>query len=742
MALGAQRWLRFLALTGVLVTTAYLVSYFVTQRAPSKPPNVARRDLAPDIEVVSNDFQYLHKEGDITRLVLQAKRDTAFVNGRHKLEGVELQTFDAQGQPTGKLTAETCDYDPTARTSDFRGNVVLTTTQGLTVKTESIRYDREAEAATTSDPVQFVRGRVSGEARGAQFDGKADRLVLEKDVRTTVTPEKPTQPTTVITAGRAEYLAREKRLVLGQGARVTQRGDALAAQTLIAQLDDAQRLRRVEAQTAATLQSAEKGFVLTASVLTFDFDPLGGLTQAVGTGQPVLRQQTETEHREVTGERLEASFTRGANASEITRAQATGSARLHIEPVRVTAGRTPERKNLQSDTLRVTFAPGGQVMQSAEADGAAVLTVAPLAPTPRSESKILRAPRLTADFYPDGKVQTCTATGGVEMRAEPALDNSLRIPRRTTSDRAEATFDAAQGELVRIVQTGQVAFEEGPRQARAEQATFLRAQEVVELRGREKRPVVWDETLRAEARELDLSTAARSHVARGDVRTTYYEARQTGNTGMFGQPMAPVFITAQEAQVEPQRAVFTGEARCWQGDSFVRGDRLELFKADRRLTATGHVSTAFYRLARPASPKAASTPEDAPVFGTAQTFTYSDVERRARYTREVRLTQSDTTLTAGEVEIELAARENRLERLTATNQVVIVQPGRRVTGDLARYTAADDRYVVVGNLARVEDVERGVSIAPEISFIKSEGIVRASGGAKGQRIRTTYQPKP
>jgi LPS export ABC transporter protein LptC len=280
MALGAQRWLRFLALTGVLVTTAYLLSYFVTRRAPSRPPDVARRDLTPDIEVVSNDFQYLHKEGDITRLILRAKRDTAFVNGQHKLEGVELQTFDAQGQPTGKLTAETCDYDPTARTSDFRGNVVLTTTQGLTVKTESIRYDREAEAATTSDPVQFVRGRVSGEARGAQFDGKADRLVLEKDVRTTVTPEKPTQPTTVITAGRAEYLAREKRLVLGQGARVTQRGDALAAQTLIAQLDDAQRLRRVEAQTAATLQSAEKGFVLTASVLTFDFDPLGGLTQA------------------------------------------------------------------------------------------------------------------------------------------------------------------------------------------------------------------------------------------------------------------------------------------------------------------------------------------------------------------------------------------------------------------------------------------------------------------------------
>lgn len=738
MTLAAQRWLRFLALTGVLVTTAYLVSYFVIRRTPSKPPTVVRRDLTPDIEVVSNDFQYLYKEGDITRLILQAKRDTAFVDGRHKLEGVELQTFDAQGQPTGKLLSATCDYDPTARTSDFKGNVVLTTVQGLTVKTESIRYDREAETATTADPVQFVRGRVSGEAVGALFDGKTDRLLLEKDLRVTVTPEKPNQPATVITAGQGEYLAQEKRLRLCQRARVAQRGDALAAQTLMAQLDEAQRLRRVEAQTTATLQSAEKGFVLTAQALTFDFDPLGGLTQAVGTGQPRLRHQTDAEHREVTGERLEAFFTRGVNASEITRAQATGNARLHITPAGVTSSKTLEEKSLQSDTLRVSFALGGQVMQTAEADGAAVLTVMPLAPTLRSERKTLRTSRLMATFYPDGKVQTCVATGGVEMRVEPALDDALRLPRKTTSEQAEATFGAVQGELVRIVQTGQVAFEEGSRQARAEQSTFIPAQEVVQLRGRQKRPVVWDETLRVEAQELDLSTAARSHVARGHVRVTYYEARQTGNVGMFGQPTAPVFITAQEAQVEPQRAVFTGEARCWQGDSFVRGDRLELFKADRRLTATGRVSTAFYRIARTSAP----TIEESPVFGAAQMFTYSDVQRQARYVRDVKLTQGDTTLTADEVEIKLAARENRLERMTATNQVTIVQPGRRATGELARYTAADDRYVVVGNLARVEDVERGVSVAPEISFVKSEGSIRASGGTKGQRIRTTYQLKP
>ncbi len=743
MTPSAQRWLRFLALSSALVTAAYLISHFVARRTPPSPPDEARRDLAPDIEVVSSDFQYLHKEGDVTRLVLQAKRDTAFVDGRHKLEGVELQAFDAQGQLTGKLTADNCDYDPAARVSDFRGNVVVVTAQGLTVKTEALRYDRDAESAETAEPMQFARGRVSGEAVGAHFDGKADRLALKKAVRVTVAPEKPDQPASLIAAGKAEYLAREKRLTLGDGAKVAQRGDTLTARAMTAQLDDAQRLRRVEAQSAATLQSSERALVLTAQTLAFDFEPTGELTRAVGAGQAALRQQAEAERREVFGDRLEADFARGASASDIVSARATGNAQLRVEPVG--ASSAPERKVLSANALRVTFAPGGRVLQAAVAEGVATLSLTPLAPTPRSERKTIRAPRFDATFYPDGKLQACVAVGGVEMVAEPSLPNLGRPPRKTTSARAEADFDAGRGDLTRVVQIGDVTFEEGPRRARAERATFIRAQEVIELRGESQPPVVWDDDARAEARELDLSTTRRSHVARGEVRTTYYDARRAGSAGFFGQPGAPVFITAREARAAPDRAVFTGDARCWQDDSFARGDRLELFKADRRLTVTGQVSTAFYRPARPPTGKSATggspASSDAPVFGAAQAFTYSDAERRARYAGAVTLTQGDATLTADTVDVDLAARENRLERLTAVGNAVIIQPGRRATGDVARYTAADDRYVVIGNLARVEDAERGVSTAPEISFAKSERAARASGGANGgRRVRAIYRP--
>lgn len=738
----AQRRLRFLALTGVLVMTAYLASFLVVRRPPSKPLNESRRDLTPDIEVVSNDFQYLHKDGDVTRLILRAGRDTAFVNGRHKLEGVELQTFDAQGQPTGKLTADACDYDPAARISDFKGRVVVATTQGLIIKTETLRYDREAETAATSDPVQFERERVSGAAVGAHFDGKTARLTLENNVRITVAPEKPGQPPIILTAGRGEYPAQEKRIILSNGAKIVQGGDSLDARTVTAHLDDAQRLRRVEAHTAATLQSSEKAFVLTAQALTFDFDPTGGLTRAVGTGQAALRQQTDMERRTVSGDRMEAEFTHGTSASNVTTAQATGNARLLLEPIGTAAA--SEQKTVSADVLRVTFAPGGRVMQTATAEGAAVLTVAP--PTPGGERKTIRAARFDAAFGPDGALQTCTAAGGVEALTASASPGGQRPPRKTTSERAEVVFNAGDGTLARVVQTGDVTFEEGARHARAEQATFVRAREVIELRGERRRPVVWDDAARAEAREIDLSTTARTHIARGAVRTTYYDARRTGAAGAFGQPDAPVFVTSDEAYAEPERVVFVGDARCWQGDSFVRGDRLELLKSDRRLTATGRVSTAFYRAARPAGRASATgnraASDDAPVFGTAGTFTYSDGERRARYTGNVTLTQGDAALTADVVEATLATRDNRLERLTATGNVVIVQPGRRATGDAARYTAADDRYVVSGDLARVEDAAQGVSTAPEISFVRSEGVVRAGTGSAVRRVRTTYQLKP
>ncbi|MCS7080188.1 MAG: LPS export ABC transporter periplasmic protein LptC [Chloracidobacterium sp.] len=742
MTPAAQRWLRFLALTGGLVMTAYVASYLVLRRTPSKPLPEVRRDLTPDIEVVSNDFQYLHKEGDVTRLLLRAKRDTAYVSGRHKLEGIELQIFDARGQATGKLTADACDYDPTARVAEFKGRVVIATTQGLTIETETVRYDREAETAATSDPVRFARGRVSGEAVGVHFDGKTDRLTLEQAVRVTVAPEKSNRPTTVITAGRGEYTAQDQRIVLSGGAKIVHGGDMLSARTMAAQLDDAQRLRRVEAHTAATLHSSEADSILTAQTLTFDFDSSGGLTRAVGLGQAVLRRQAEGERWEVSGDRLEADFRRGANSSEITTAQATGGARLHVEPVGAASAVSPEQKTLRAHTLRAAFAPGGRVLQTAVAEGEAMLTVTPAAAT-HGERKTLRAPRFDAAFYPDGKVQTCVASGGVEALVEPASSGEQRRPRKTTSERAEADFDAVSGELTRLVQTGNVVFEDGLRQARAERATLIRAREVIELRGERRRPVVWDDTARVEARELDLSTAGRRHAARGEVRTTYYDARRTGNAGVFGRPDAPVFITAREAHAELGRAVFIGDARCWQGDSFVRGDRLELFQADRRLTAMGNVATAFYRAGRPAAGSSGlASSSDALMFGTAGMFTYSDVERRARYAENVKLVQGDATLTAETVEAELAARESRLERLMATGKVVIVQPGRQATGDAARYTAADDRYVITGNLARVEDAVRGVCIAPELSFVKAEGVVRALSSGNAQRVRTTYRLKP
>ncbi len=734
----AHRQLRFLALAGVLVLTAYLVSYLVIRRVPSKPVQEGRRDLTPDIEVISKDLQYLHKEGDVTRLILRAERDTAFVDGRHTLEGVELQIFDAQGRFTGKLTAATCDYDPTARVSDFKGRVVIMTTDGLSIRTETLRYDREAETAATSDRVEFGRGRVDGEATGAHFDGKVGRLKLERAVRATVAPEKPDQPTTVITAGYGEYLVPEKRLVLGGRAQVTQRGDMLSAQTLTVQLDEAQRLRRVDAQTAAALQSSEKALLLTAQTLTFDFDPPGGLTRAVGIGQATLCHQTETERREVSGDRLEAEFTRGVGGSDITSAQVTGNARLFLVPSATSSA--SEQKRIMADTLRVAFAPGGRVLQTATADGRAVLSVTPLTPTPHGEQRTVRASRFEASFYPDGKIHACVATGGVELVGEPALPNGNRPPRKTTSDHAEVVFDAVHGELTHVIQTGNVTFEEGLRHARAERATFIKVREVIELRGTRQRPTIWDDVARMEAQELDIAVSGRRHVARGGIRTTYYDAHRTGTAGVFREPDAPVFITSNEAYAEPEQAVFIGDARCWQGDSFVRGDRLELFKADRRLTATGQVATAFYRPARPAT---GNPPRhDDPLFGKAETFTYSDVERRARYAEQVKLVQGDTVLTANMVEVELAARENRLERLTATGEVVIVQPGRRAVGDVARYTAADDRYLMAGRLARVEDVAQGTATAPEIAFSKSEGIVRASGGSTMQRVRTTYRLKP
>jgi lipopolysaccharide export system protein LptA len=743
---------KYLALLVFLSSSIYLVTFLVRRGATKPPaPMQSPKTLNDNLTMVSNNFRYVQAKSGVNKLILTAEREVAFIDERHTLEGVKLETFDDDGKPSGVLTAGACDYNQKTNTAQFKGAVVVTTATGLTVKTERLDYDQGAELAVTDLPVAFSRENVSGTCVGMKLDGKASRLVMERAVNVTVAPT-PSAPGTAakarigggdrpyaITGAHGEYLKAEKRVVLIGDARLVRGGEEMKADRITGFLDDKQSLQRLEARSNALLKSDDKSGQITSRDMDIFFDQQGDVTQAVAIGDGALRTTGSGPGREVFGDRIEARFIKGAAGSEIAEVKVLGDARMKLLAAPPTPqSPQPAERDLTAKTLTVNFYPGGKFAQSATAEGDAVLTVTPVVVEPRADRKLLRAPRLDAAFYEtDNQFKTCTAQGGVRLEMTPLEANAKRAPKTTTSATARADFDRASSDASEIVQEGNVTFNEGARNGTADRATYVRAQETVRLRGT-KRPLLYDDKARIEAREIDVSTASAEHFARGDVRVTYYNPENAGSDGVFRKSKSPVFVTSDEARGDGAagRAVYTGEARCWQDDNFVRGDRIEMFQKERRLTASGKVSTALYHIERSVS---AGQKQVVPVFGSSDDFSYSDAQRQARYHGNVKLTQGDESLTAETTEIFLDGKSNRVERMTASKKVVLVQPNRRGTGDSAEYTAATDRYVLTGNMARIEDAERGDSTGPQLIFTKSNDTVRAVDQNRSRRIRSTHK---
>jgi lipopolysaccharide export system protein LptA len=87
-----------------------------------------------------------------------------------------------------------------------------------------------------------------------------------------------------------------------------------------------------------------------------------------------------------------------------------------------------------------------------------------------------------------------------------------------------------------------------------------------------------------------------------------------------------------------------------------------------------------------------------------------------------------------------------VERMVATGQIEIEQPGRRATGQRLQYTASDQLFVLTGDdrvLPKMVDAERGTITGAALLFHADDDSVevsntepRATSAAQGRRVRT------
>jgi lipopolysaccharide export system protein LptA len=155
---------------------------------------------------------------------------------------------------------------------------------------------------------------------------------------------------------------------------------------------------------------------------------------------------------------------------------------------------------------------------------------------------------------------------------------------------------------------------------------------------------------------------------------------------------------------------------------------------------------------------------------TSREMVYSDALRQAEFTGGVRVLDADGDMRAQQATAFLrpsgagsgagprpvkssaslsgnGVLSGDVERIVATGQIEITQPGRRATGERLVYTASDQMFVLTGTKAappKVVDAQQGTATGASLRFHSGDDSVVISGdgeGASGQRPRTETKVK-
>lgn len=571
----------------------------------------------------------------------------------------------------------------------------------------------------------------------ASYEKKADRFDLREAV--SIVTEEGDRPTT-LKASSATYEQGKGKVLLAGSVEVSTASETLTASSVSADLDQNRKLRWANAKGEAVLvqRTPERTVEASGAELVASFDADQNLQKADATGKPkgVVVPVSASEYSRVTllpAKAIRTSFGPGGFINSMDT-----EGRTTIELTAPSSSPDAADKRLTADTVKTFFSGDGRNLSRAEATGSAELQIVPQQALEGNFRTTVTAPGFNCEFFPVGNnARSCTAGPKTKTLREPMVKGPARGDQTLFADRLTAAFSGRNQDLEALEAFGAAKFTEADRNGTSTRITFNAGTGIVSLR--EGRPTVWDSRGRALADEIDLDTRQNKSALRGNVSATYYNQRQLNGATPFASANAPVYVTSNAADFAyaDERAVFSGNARAWQGNNFLKGDTVEIQQKQKRVVVSGNVQTMFFD----AKSKIGGKDSSVPVFGSSQKMTYDAASRRAVYETAVEIRQGSDRI-AGQQVTAVLNEKNELVEALADGDVIMTQPGRRASGEFAQYKVADEVVVLRGSPARVEDSVNGSSEGAEVTVFLRDRRVIGDGRSKTNssgRIRTVYK---
>ncbi|MFM9905278.1 MAG: LPS export ABC transporter periplasmic protein LptC [Pyrinomonadaceae bacterium] len=686
------------------------------------------------------------------------------------LKDVEIETFESpelakSNVRYAKINAGSASFDQRTNKIEVNSNVqinIRSTTNRGNPQTTDINSERAA-VFFVSDPGQ----KDETSARLKKFE-LFDHVHI-------VSVEQGVSPTN-IDAGYALYDKAADSYELRGGTHIVtdsngQSADIRASEAIFEQSNGKLAL-------TGNAEITQGGEYLKGDLVFANFAPGNKIKDAVVRGNAFARQTTPERTTTVAAPELNAAFN---DARQLQDANAVGLSNVEIIPTDrseytlVTAkaergiglrfkgpglidtmktdGRTtiqlnapnnsPDsaNKTVIADKVSTFFYPNGKDIRKTEAVGNAELNVVPLNADKKNYRTTINAPRFDCDFFLTGNnAKACVAAKKAKAVRVPTITDEGHGTQTLMADQLTALFSPKTHNIETMNADGNAKFTELDRTAIAGQILYSQDDEIIRLRGGE--PTVWDSKNRAKAAEIDWDTRNSRSSLRGRVSTTYYSRKQMGDSAPFASSDKPVFVTSDSAVFDhsAQTGVFIGNARGWQENNYVRGDKLFIKPSEGRFLAEGNVQSVLYNTKQKSKGKESSVP----VFASSKTMAYDRSTRVVQYRENVDIRQGTDRLTSGSADVYLS-ENNELSKTVAETGVVITQPGRRATGNWVEYAASDEVATLRGSPASVNDSANGSLQASELTFLMRENRIISEGKTKQNgsgRIRSVYKIDP
>ena len=468
---------------------------------------------------------------------------------------------------------------------------------------------------------------------------------------------------------------------------------------------------------------------------------------------------------------------------------------LHLRP-----GQSAKGHNRKEQT-------GQAQLEAAEATGNAVFTSQNTMAGHPSQKTSLEAQTLKAKFLAGNEMQHLDGTGQTRMRMvapngdiDTSTGDVLAIDfvtgTQTPSVQHSSVDSTLNAQSIRTaVQTGHVILQQtsvkktdgasADTGSQTSTATATRAEydgpnDTLTLTGE---PVFRDASLEMTAQRFDVQRAAGKMLATGTVQTTIRSSNQTGPGGLLSGNQSTHVIARQALLLhDAQKAIFTGQARLWQGGNSVEAPVIELSQKMQTLAAYGNEpcmecvhATFLGQSAEPTQQGRQKTSKTGEL-GNRELSTfrvlsarllYSDAERKATFSYQVEAISSSGKVFADRAEVFLTpaathsqgkmvttsaekeqnassqrnnVSQSSVERIIATGHVVLEQPGRRGAGTRLVYTASDGHFVLTGdgaNPPQVVDSIQGTVTGQVLTFSSQTQAIIVSGTPNDEAVTKT-----